>query len=319
MAHNTTNQAQTDQADVGKNNADLLLDIFPPSGPGGDAQGHGAAEGEGDRRKKSSVIRPFILAAAIGGIAAAALYVALLSLLTGRFYFSPPPPVQAGASPSASGELWIETAPPGADVMVDGKVAGKAPLLLNGLPPGPVNVRALMAQYGVVEKQMQVPQDGTGKVLLVLKAINKSRGRLFIETIPPDAKFSILGVSYVPGIELDPEGQYVAAISREGFQSIAQQVPLAAGEDTHLYVRLSPAGDSGTHTGGSGRLFVETEPADALVRVAGHDFQQGMELPPGEYELQVAKQGLETMTAKVRITSREDMVFNAVLSDGNAP
>ena len=61
-------------------------------------------------------------------------------------------------------------------------------------------------------------------------------------------------------------------------------------------------------------LTVRTDPADAVVRLLNHPapYQAGMRLPPGDYEIEVAKPGHVTRKQPVRI-SDGDVALNVVL------
>jgi formylglycine-generating enzyme required for sulfatase activity len=63
------------------------------------------------------------------------------------------------------------------------------------------------------------------------------------------------------------------------------------------------------------RLFIETEPPDANARITNieRDFYQGIELEPGEYHLEVSKEGCEKKFVVVTLSSGEDKNLNLCL------
>lgn len=64
-------------------------------------------------------------------------------------------------------------------------------------------------------------------------------GRLYVETVPSDARVRILNIVpvYRPGMELDP-GRYHVEVSADGYGTENQWVTLRAGEDERLNIRL---------------------------------------------------------------------------------
>ena len=66
----------------------------------------------------------------------------------------------------------------------------------------------------------------------------------------------------------------------------------------------------------NGRLFVRTTPADAMIRILNiaTPFNQGMELSPGDYQIEVSATGHETAARWVNIASEEDQRIDFRLS-----
>ena len=69
------------------------------------------------------------------------------------------------------------------------------------------------------------------------------------------------------------------------------------------------------------RLFVETEPRDAEIRVVGisEPFQQGMSLRPGQYKVEVSAPGCKTRTVSVTLSAGSDRHSHIPLECGPTP
>jgi hypothetical protein len=168
-------------------------------------------------------------------------------------------------------------------------------------------------------------------------APTKRTARVFVQTTPSDATVRVLGLNapFEQGLELE-KGGYTLEISKEGYQTAKQELVIEAGRDAHLDIALTllppppkpaekapekiaervepveektpapvPAPAPVVEPVGSakGKLFVKTDAADASVKILGvkPKFEQGLELDPGKYKIEVAKPGqpAKTMTAEI--------------------
>lgn len=115
---------------------------------------------------------------------------------------------------------------------------------------------------------------------------------------PPDAQIRLLNnpVAYQAGIRLSP-GDYEVEITRPGY--LTRKAPVRIGDhDLTVTVTLDA-----TKYG----LTVRPEPADAQIRLLGSSaaYQPGVALPPGNYEIEVSRDGYVTRKFPVRIVDSE--------------
>ena len=97
-------------------------------------------------------------------------------------------------------------------------------------------------------------------------------------------------------------GTHRLRVDAAGYDAYEKRIRVESGRAMSLYVDLSEAAPS------QGRLYVETTPGDARVRVLniGPAFYQGMELDPGRYHVEVSAQGYETQKRWVILSAGED-------------
>ena len=133
-------------------------------------------------------------------------------------------------------------------------------------------------------------------------------------------------------------GFYVVEAQKEGYVTGTRKIAIKPAQENTLSLTLSPQpapapapepepaqpqkpdGDAQEPSAGEQqsaqpvpqpgkeRLFVEVLPPDAEVRVLniGPKFEQGMELGPGKYEVEVKKQGLGKKVETIEVTAGQD-------------
>jgi hypothetical protein len=161
--------------------------------------------------------------------------------------------------------------------------------------------------------------------LLPLEASAQDKGRLFVTTDvnTPVIRFLNTPTTYHPGIKL-PAGTYVIQVNAEGYAPKTKTVTVQAGKDTRLDISLKTSDKTEEVTAestaekpeeqtpprsGKERVFVRVKPEDARVRILniGPSFEQGMELGPGEYIVEVYKDGLDKQVRTVRVEKGKDL------------
>lgn len=145
----------------------------------------------------------------------------------------------SGGAPAAGpAKLRVTTEPAGAEVFVDGRSVGRAPLFLGELAPGEVFVRATKDGFADGDKVVTVQAGKVTQVTLVLEKASTS-GRLFVKPEPADATVKVLniGPKYQEGMEL-AAGRYHVEVTKSGFEPQRQWVDLAAGQDLEVRVAL---------------------------------------------------------------------------------
>jgi formylglycine-generating enzyme required for sulfatase activity len=97
-------------------------------------------------------------------------------------------------------------------------------------------------------------------------------------------------------------GTHRLRVEADGYDAYVKRIRVESGRAVSLYVDLSEAAPS------QGRLFVETTPGDARVRILniGPAFFQGMDLDPGRYHVEVSSDGYETQKRWVSLSAGED-------------
>ncbi len=78
--------------------------------------------------------------------------------------------VDAKLPPRAAGSLVVDSDPPEAEVFVNGRFAGRAPVSLHRLPAGPVHVRVEMEEYLPFKREVAVANGKTTKVKAALQS-----------------------------------------------------------------------------------------------------------------------------------------------------
>ena len=105
-------------------------------------------------------------------------------------------------------------------------------------------------------------------------------------------------------------GTHRLRVESDGYDAYEKRIRVESGRAMSLYVDLSEAGPS------QGRIFVETTPEDALVRILNISpaFFQGMELDPGRYHVEVSADGYETEKRWVSLSAGEDETISMRLT-----
>jgi hypothetical protein len=149
---------------------------------------------------------------------------------------------------SASAHLTISASPVGAELLVNGKSVGVAPLGASvAVDPGNVRVEARRAGYRTASQSVNVDDGASGTVDLVLEedpsATDAPRGRLRLALAEPGAEISVDGAVKALGTDQTlqlPAGPHQLRVARAGFQPSERRVDVEAGKETSLTVTLAP-------------------------------------------------------------------------------
>jgi formylglycine-generating enzyme required for sulfatase activity len=97
-------------------------------------------------------------------------------------------------------------------------------------------------------------------------------------------------------------GERTVRVEKSGYDPYQKRITIDRGRAVSLYVDLSEARPR------KARLFVETDPSDATVRILNISprFYQGMDLDPGRYEVEVSASGYRTSKKWVDLRAGED-------------
>jgi hypothetical protein len=218
------------------------------------------------------VRRAVAIAAPLSFVFGAGLVVALRTIL-------PPTPPDLRA-------LWVQTAPPGATVAVDGaRLAGQTPLLVDvRLSPGPVTLRLLQGAGPAVEHRVDVVAGARG---IAVDRNLLSTGAVRVDSLPGGAEAFLAGsqVGKTPLVlpKVAVGAEQTLRLVRPGYQPV--EVPLPAQRGAEHRVRVALALD-----GKPGALAVITDPPAQLFLDGvpfGDSGPQERPCPPGRHELEL--------------------------------
>ncbi len=201
------------------------------------------------------------------------------------------------------GQLYVNTRPEDAKV----RILNIAPRYRKGmeLEAGrQYNLEVSRSDYKTYRKTIKLAT-GRNRVTIILEPEISQAGRLYVTTEPSTAtvKFLNSNVRFQDGMELD-SGLYQLEFSAEDYEKREERVNIAAGQETRLNIRLTRTELR------AGRLFVKTVPPNARVRLPdiGPRYEDGMELSPGTYRLEVSADAYEPRTMFSNITAGDNII-----------
>ncbi len=192
--------------------------------------------------------------------------------------------------------LSFTTAPPGADIIVDGETVGVTPFNVEILQ-GERDVTLKLAGHKAWQEEFDVI---AGEDLVVPPVeLEPADGLVFIQSSPTEASVTIGGEfqGLTPlEVALAPNQNHELTFFKNGFQSTKSSVRTAPNEETSVLVELAPVTAS---------VQVISEPADAELYING-EFRglanQTLELMAVSQQIEVRKEGFVPYSAE--FTSR---------------
>ncbi|MBQ9726483.1 MAG: PEGA domain-containing protein [Kiritimatiellae bacterium] len=174
---------------------------------------------------------------------------------------TPPAPVRlAPALVPVSGSLDVKASPDGALVIVGGMPRGAAPILVENLPEGEVDVRIEAPGHRPFAGRAAI---SPGKTFALSAALEPLPGSIRVVTVPSGATVYVddrrIGVSPVTAIDL-PAGPHRVRVLHDGCDPAARTVQLALAEERT---------ESFTLAADAGSIRVATAPAGVEVLVDG--------------------------------------------------
>ncbi len=159
----------------------------------------------------------------------------------------------------------------------------------------------------------QLPWDSSslmGRVYLassgaVTDTPTSTQGRLSVTANVSDAEVIVdgrlIGNTPLTAMALST-GSHRVQVKKKGYDTYRTDVEISAGRTASLEAWLTEQGPK------TGRLYVNTEPSKARVRILniGPVFQQGMDLAPGDYHVEVSAAGYGKQTRWVSLSAGED-------------
>ena len=195
---------------------------------------------------------------------------------------SPPPVVTKPARSSSSVSRWATVA--GITALI-GAVGGGA-YWLGQRTPRPVVMEQGSDPSSAPQASRPIPEASAPAVETPVVY------PFVVETGPVGAEVELLGIqeSYRAGMEL-PVGRYQVEVRAEGYEPQRVWVEHAEGGAPHR-VELAAIRQPFT---------IMAEPAEARIRIMNipQRYQEGMELPAGDYEVEVSAEGYTTVTETV--------------------
>jgi len=181
------------------------------------------------------------------------------------------------------GIIRVLTTPDKVQVYLDGKEQpDTTPMTIKNVSAGKHKLRFGEGVYHrSSEKEVEVLPGKTASVKRTLKQY----GRLYINTTQENVAIDLPDgdAEYSPGMMMTP-GKYKVTATAPKFQAIEQIAVISEGQDYKLDIELIPLW---------GNLYVETKPADAVIKLLNleKEFEQGMELAEGKYQIRVERPG----------------------------
>lgn len=205
------------------------------------------------------------------------------------------------------GDLRVETTPPGAEVRVDGRLAGVSPLLVRGLGLARSHhVEAARDGYGVAHAEASLKPNGGNTLAL---ALEMGKADVSVITEPAGGEIRVDGTSRglapvkVAGLSL---GRHAFAASREGFDR-AETTLVVNASTRELRFAL--------HAEAPGVLVVRGDlPAqiyiDGTLVVENVQNSGPRSLPPGNHTVRVILVAGETIDHAVSVHSGERAIYD---------
>ncbi len=207
-----------------------------------------------------------------------------------------------------SGRLFVQASPAEAKI----RVLDIRPKFRQGmlLEKGEYTIDAQLDGYQTEVRKVSIVPGEDAKISLQLDKASET-GKLYVETEPSGARIRILDIrpKFEQGMELD-KGEYTIDAQLDGYNTEIRKVSVVPGRDNTIQLSLTKAPEKG-------KLFVNTDPGDARVRILAIKpvFHQGIELAPGSYTVDASLKGHETAVEKVTITSGQETHISLALSE----
>lgn len=244
------------------------------------------------------------------------------------------------------GTLRVETSPDGVRVDVENVEQPYVPGM--NLPPGDYTVTATREGHSPVRKHITIQPgaETTARIVLTPSVgehetpddlpAPENAGILTAQVAPADATLTLHGTElpFTQGMFLD-QGEYILEAQRPGFDSQNATFEITAGKETRVAIQLdenpevlppdSPSlsappvkllsEDELDDAEPRGRLFLKTDPADAEIIILSikPKFEQGMELSPGKYRLEVRADGYISRRIRLDVTEGKASTYFVVL------
>jgi hypothetical protein len=198
------------------------------------------------------------------------------------------------------GTLKVFSDPPGAQIVIDGKIIGTTPLKIINIDAGERMMALRLQGYSTFESSVQITTNETQNITVTLK----SSAFISVKAQPRSAAIVVngtpAGTGEVNRMEV-PAGDVTLSIEAPGYDSYKETVSLKAGELHEVDKTLTAA---------FGTLTVTTVPPGATLAINGQP--SGSTTPyrndktaPGNYKLRLELSGYEPIEESVVLKSGE--------------
>ena len=209
---------------------------------------------------------------------------------------------------SESGTLRVETTPPGAKILIDGRLKGTSPLELTGLKPGRLTVEAKKDGYVLWKEQVLLRKDRALEVSPVLKEIIEN-GILEIKCDINQARWYLdegyAGRTPDEMKDVSP-GTHRITIKTKGYPDWSELVNVEPGK--RVTVNAQFRSEAKNAVSQESRLYVDTDPENATVKIMniGPKYRRGMLLSPGSYHVKVSATGFKSKDQWIQLSKGEE-------------
>jgi hypothetical protein len=239
----------------------------------------------------------------------------------------------APAPVAVSGEMIIDSTPPGAQVQIDGKSdpSWMTPLTLSGLAAGQHSVTIAKSGYATDTRTVAVAAGGKASVNTRLGQVAAT---LAVSSNPAGASVFVDGKDsgkLTPAHVSVDKGQHSILVRKSGYLDETTSAPFAIGQTVNFSPALRPLGNvddiktvgkmkklfAGKETQGMGTISVKTQPKGAQVAVNQHmlekDSPVDFMLDPGNYIVDVTLSGYAPIHKIITVEKGSKSVIDEAL------
>ncbi|ASJ03497.1 hypothetical protein A3L09_09605 [Thermococcus profundus] len=207
------------------------------------------------------------------------------------------------------GYLTINSTPSNATVYIDGKEAGRTPLINYTLVPGNHSITLVKPGYEEYRENVTITP---GETISIVASLSPQPAELGVNSNPSGAAVYIndeyKGATPI-SLTLKP-GSYTVKLSLEGYANITKNLTLGPGENKTLNFNLTPLPSLGY-------LTINSTPANATVYLDGDYIGttplENYPLPPGNHTITIVKRGYENYTETIQVEGNTPLFVNVTL------
>lgn len=202
-------------------------------------------------------------------------------------------------------DIWFDSFPQGATIMIDGKELGTTPKKLS-LDYGRHVISIfkdgyeMYANYIVVDADIQEVK----KDLVLMTGLSAKTANLNVSVSPSDSELKLDGVVQKNTALTVTPGQHVIEVYKSGYEKYTQVFRIEKGATRQLNINMIPL---------MGTLYVNIENAFAWIFINGESYEKSpkeIKLPDGKYEITLVASGFRTVVKDVTIVSGQRDTLN---------
>lgn len=167
-----------------------------------------------------------------------------------------------------------------------------------------------------------------------------TKAKVYIQTTPASAAIHVVETNepFEQGMELE-QGAYTIEIKKDGYETAKETLRVEPGREARLEVALkalapapAPVAQPTTPQAPAetpvetpaepkkGKLFVKTDATDASVKLLGvkPKFEQGLELEPGKYKIEVSRPGQPAKSLTAELIAGKDTLLEVKFGESGA-